>query len=130
MGRPEATGLVSDLGGASMELATIEGGAVGTCLSSPLAPLRLMDMERNVDKYIRKSLKELQNQICGEHKTLHLVGGSYRAIANIDMARRSYPLQVLHEYTLSVDELIQTLDWIDGTNDGDLSAISSSSVHG
>lgn len=128
LGRPEATGLVSDLGGASMELATIEGGAVGTCLSSPLAPLRLTDMERNVDKYIRKSLKELQNQICGEHKTLHLVGGSYRAIANIDMARRSYPLQVLHAYTLSVDELIQTLDWIDGTNDGDLSAISSSSV--
>jgi exopolyphosphatase/guanosine-5'-triphosphate,3'-diphosphate pyrophosphatase len=128
LGRPEATGLVSDLGGASMELAAIDSGAVGMCLTSPLAPLRLTDVKGDVDKAIRKEIRGLLSQIGGDHKTLHLVGGSYRAIAKIDMARRSYPLEVLHEYTLSVDQLNETLDWIDSAKDGDLSAFSSSTV--
>ena len=35
------------------------------------------------------------------HDRLFLVGGSWRAIARIDMERRGYPLHVLHEYRMS-----------------------------
>lgn len=128
LGRPEATGLVSDIGGASMELSALDKGAVGMCLTSPLAPLRLADVKGDVDKYIRKTMKGLRDQIGHNHDTLHLVGGSYRAIAKIDMARRNYPLEVLHEYTLNVGQLAETLDWIDAADSGDLSAMSSSSA--
>lgn len=128
LGRPKATGLVSDIGGASMELAALDDGAVGMCLTSQLAPLRLADVKDDVDKHIRKTMKALCDQMGGDHDTLHLVGGSYRAIAKIDMARRAYPLEVMHEYTLSVTELTETLDWIDGADADDLSALSSSSA--
>lgn len=128
LGRPSAVGLVSDIGGASMELATLQNGAVGTCLTSPLAPLRLADVKGDVDQYIRTSMKKLRTQITGDHETLHLVGGSYRAIAKIDMARRDYPLEVLHEYTLSVEQLNETLDWINAAEGADLAALSRSSA--
>ena len=39
---------------------------------------------------------------------LFLVGGSWRAIARVDMERRGYPLTVLHEYRMNVDAVAAT----------------------
>ncbi len=128
LGRPEATGLVSDIGGASMELAALANGEVGARVTSPLAPLRLADVKGDVDVYIRDHLLELRQKMDGDYKTLYLVGGSYRAIAKLDMGRRSYPLEVLHEYILTAEKLAETLDWIDGATAADLSAASSTSA--
>jgi exopolyphosphatase/guanosine-5'-triphosphate,3'-diphosphate pyrophosphatase len=128
LGRPDATGLVSDIGGASMELAELTNGAVGACVTSPLAPLRLADVKGDVDKHIRKTLKGLRKEIAGDYEVLHLVGGSYRAIAKLDMGLRNYPLEVLHEYVLNVEELTETLEWIDTASAADLAQASSSSA--
>ena len=45
LGWPGAYGLVCDMGGSSMELAEIEGGRVGRCVSSDLGPLKLRDLK-------------------------------------------------------------------------------------
>jgi exopolyphosphatase/guanosine-5'-triphosphate,3'-diphosphate pyrophosphatase len=50
-------------------------------------------------------------------KRLYLVGGSWRAIAKLDMARRNYPLRVLHEYRIGVADLAETLNHIVKTED-------------
>jgi len=45
---------------------------------------------------------------------MFLVGGSWRAIARLDMLRREYPLTVLHEYRMTPSSLTKTLNWIAG----------------
>jgi len=40
------------------------------------------------------------------------VGGSWRAIARIDMHRRGYPLQVLHEYRMTPKSVRETVKYI------------------
>lgn len=44
---------------------------------------------------------------------LFLVGGSWRAIARIDMHRRGYPLHVMHEYRMTARDIKETAKYID-----------------
>lgn len=44
---------------------------------------------------------------------LFLVGGSWRAIARIDMERRGYPLHVLHEYRMTATSIAATTKYIE-----------------
>lgn len=115
LGWPEAEGLVCDIGGASMELAILENGAVGGRETSPLGPLKLRDIagnERDLKTHIQSELSALRDKIQGDHSRLYLVGGSFRAIARLDMARTGYPLKVLHEYRITPQNMRKTLKWI------------------
>ena len=115
LGWPEAEGLVCDIGGNSMELAEVSGGQVGRRASSPLGPFRLQQVKdgpKGLTTYIRRVMKHLASEIGTEHGRIYLVGGSWRAIARLDMERRKYPMTVLHEYRMVPDELLRTIDWI------------------
>lgn len=130
LGWPTAQGLVCDIGGASMELAEVADGAVGRCETSPLGPLKLANITGGnpaLLAHIDTEIKTLQSKINGTFNHLFLVGGSYRAIASIDMARRKYPLDVLHEYKIAPDNLIETLDWIITAQSSEIAAHSSAS---
>lgn len=114
LGWPDASGLVCDMGGASMELAQVSGGEIHACATSPLGPLQLADMddlEKRV-KAIRKGTKALSKAVPGSGGRLFLVGGSWRAIARLDMERTGYPLKVLHGYAPPIPQLLETLRWI------------------
>jgi exopolyphosphatase/guanosine-5'-triphosphate,3'-diphosphate pyrophosphatase len=115
LGWPEAKGLVCDIGGNSMELARIGAGEVGTRLSTPLGPFRLQQVTGGDDKrraLIARILKTAQSKLKSTGERIYLVGGSWRVIARLDMERRNYPLTVLHEYRMTPQGLIDTLDWI------------------
>jgi len=99
-GRPKAKGLICDMGGSSMELAWIEGGEAFDCLSTPFAPL---SVETGSGTEVTKSLAKLRKDYPKKIKTLYLVGGSFRAIARLDMERLGYPLTIVHDYPLSRD---------------------------
>ncbi|MBK5935152.1 Ppx/GppA phosphatase [Rhodovulum imhoffii] len=119
LGWPEAEGLVCDIGGSSMELAELTGGKVGTRQTSPLGPLKLRDVgggKKGLASYISTEIEKMTGQISTHHDRLFLVGGSWRAIAKIDMARRDYPFKVLHEYRMTKKSARATIDWI-GEND-------------
>jgi len=112
LGWPDADGLVCDIGGASMELARLQNGEVGAKATSPLGPLKLADYTGDLDSFIRQTIKQTMDKIevpTGE--CLFLVGGSWRAIARLDMTRRKYPLHVLHEYRMSPEDMIETAEW-------------------
>lgn len=116
LGWPGAYGLVCDIGGASMELAEIADGKVGKCLTSNLGPLKLMDLagtKADRKAYIKQTIAALEEQLGPQHNRLFLVGGSWRAIARIDMERLNYPLHVLHEYRMSRQSLIDTCKYIE-----------------
>ncbi|MCB1339636.1 MAG: Ppx/GppA family phosphatase [Pseudooceanicola sp.] len=116
LGWPGAYGLVCDLGGSSMELAEIREGKIGKRLStSDLGPLKLKTLAggaRKRGEHIRTVMEKLSERMGPQHDRLFLVGGSWRAIAKIDMERRKYPLKVLHEYRMSHAAVRETLAFI------------------
>jgi exopolyphosphatase/guanosine-5'-triphosphate,3'-diphosphate pyrophosphatase len=117
LGWPGATGLVCDIGGSSMELAELNENGIGQLATSPLGPLQLEGLiggDRTDEEVIEAELIKLTRGFRNPHDRLFLVGGSWRAIAKLDMEYRSYPLHVLNEYCVGPDHLQQTLDWIDG----------------
>ncbi|MGB7322020.1 MAG: Ppx/GppA family phosphatase [Albidovulum sp.] len=125
LGWPEAEGLVCDIGGNSMELAVVSGGKVGERVTSALGPFRLQQIgggKKGVAEFIRKTVDQLAKKVGTGHDRIYLVGGSWRAIARLDMHRRSYPMTVLHEYRMRPEALLETLDWIGENDPSDLRA--------
>ncbi|MAQ44804.1 MAG: exopolyphosphatase [Confluentimicrobium sp.] len=115
LGWPEAEGLVCDIGGSSMELAEGSGGKVGARASTALGPLRLKTLKggrKGRKAEIDAVLDDLATHV-PRHDRLYLVGGSWRAIARLDMLRRGYPLSVLHDYVMTPKSVRATLDWVD-----------------
>ena len=74
-------------------------------------------------------MEELRDQMGPQRDRLFLVGGSWRAFARLDMLRRGYPLNVLHEYRMTTKQVRETIKFID-KNDHDklrsLAGVSSS----
>ena len=115
LGWPGATGLVCDIGGASMELAEVGDNRVGRRVTSGLGPFRLSRIpggKKGMKDHVSKTLLALRDVVGGAHKALYLVGGSWRALARLDMERRGYPLTVLHEYEMTPKSIRKTIDWI------------------
>ncbi|MFV0386149.1 Ppx/GppA family phosphatase [Paracoccus sp. (in: a-proteobacteria)] len=123
LGWPEANGMVCDIGGNSMELAEVKDGRIGRRATSQLGPFRLQQVEggkSGLRKHIRKIMADLAERMGTGHERIYLVGGSWRAIARLDMERRQYPMTVLHEYRMTPDDVTKTAGWI---ADGDLNQL-------
>ena len=120
LGWPGSYGLVCDIGGASMELADLANGRVGRRLTSPLGPLKLRELkggQKALSAHIAATVARLHARMDHEQgMRLFLVGGSWRAIARIDMDRRDYPLTVLHEYRMTADAVSATRDHVGRTD--------------
>ena len=119
LGWPDAVGLVCDIGGNSMEVAEVAQGKVGQRASSQLGPFRLQQVaggKSGLKKHIRAIMAELAEKMGTHHQRLYLVGGSWRAIARLDMERRQYPMTVLHEYRMTPQDVARTIEWIGETD--------------
>ncbi|QUJ77070.1 Ppx/GppA family phosphatase [Sulfitobacter albidus] len=119
LGWPGAYGLVCDIGGSSMELAEISGGRVGRRVTSNLGPLKLRDIKGGAkarEPYIKETMEQLAEKMGKQRDRLFLVGGSWRAIARIDMIRQGYPLMVLHEYRMTRESVRETVKFIKKSN--------------
>ncbi|MEY1556232.1 Ppx/GppA family phosphatase [Yoonia sp. R2331] len=124
LGWPGSYGLVCDIGGSSMELADLAEGRVGRRVTSPLGPLKLRDIKggkKAIKAHIRTVISDLHDRMGNETgKRLFLVGGSWRAIARVDMERRQYPLTVLHEYRMTARRIGNTVSFIADSDLADL----------
>lgn len=105
---PDAHGIVADLGGGSLELVRVAGGACEGASSLPLGTLRMpehrgknrSDMKKSLDKAIRKGGWDLAANPPAENGALYLVGGTWRAMAVYAMAARGWPLSDPHGFEL------------------------------
>ena len=116
LGWPGSYGLVCDIGGSSMELAEISQGRVGRRVTSSLGPLKLRDIKggrKGRRAHIKETMINLHEKMGTQRDRLFLVGGSWRAIARIDMYRRGYPLHVLHEYRMTARSVSATVKFIE-----------------
>lgn len=100
---PEAHGIVGDLGGGSLELVEVAHGEVGKSVSLPVGILRIPD-SRKGEAFVSKALKNelaktgLKKQAKGQN--FYMVGGSWRALARLDIAATDYPLPIAHQYRM------------------------------
>ncbi|SKB55589.1 Ppx/GppA family phosphatase [Sphingopyxis flava] len=101
---PDAHGIAVDLGGGSLELAEVGEGRVGRRASFPLGVLRLPALrehgQQSFERAVRKMLRGAgwPGDLAG--RPLYLVGGSWRALARLDLELTKAPLAVLDQHTL------------------------------
>ena len=118
-GIPEADGIVGDLGGGSLELVDVAGGEAKGGISLPLGVLRLdpsASGEREARKLLKAALKKSPLKQQARGRTFYMVGGSWRALARIDMLATDFPLPITHQYRMKptrakdVRKLVRALD--------------------
>ncbi|WP_426029603.1 Ppx/GppA family phosphatase [Caulobacter sp. DWP3-1-3b2] len=107
-GAPDATGVVGDLGGASLELIRLEPTGAGLGVTLPLGPFSLglsdgFDLER-----VRKLTAQRLAPVAQAFKTdtFHAVGGAWRNLALLHMRLSDYPLHMVHQYSISRSEAL------------------------
>jgi len=104
---PDANGIVADLGGGSLELAGVARGAVGEGVTLPLGVFRLGSEPNSstIAKTIRNGIKNGRLRDAARGHCLYLVGGSFRALALLDMKVRGHPLPIIHQHKILPERL-------------------------
>ncbi len=108
-GIPDADGIVGDLGGGSLELVRVKRGKLLNRASFPLGVLRIAALREKgrLDRQVRLLLAESDWLGAGKGVPFYLVGGSWRALARLDMEATRYPLPVIHQYAMSPETVVR-----------------------
>ena len=119
-GIPEADGIVGDLGGGSLELVDVADGRRKRGISLPLGVLRLdRKRERRAGRAQGTQGRAQEVRLARARRagaTFYMVGGSWRALARIDMLATDYPLPITHQYRMKpgaraeLRKLVRSLD--------------------
>jgi exopolyphosphatase / guanosine-5'-triphosphate,3'-diphosphate pyrophosphatase len=109
-GNPRAHGIVADLGGGSLELVGIARGASGEGVSLPLGVLRIgaEPDQAAIARAIRDIVRSSRLKDAARGHGLYLVGGSFRALATLDLKLLGHPLPIVHQHRIRherIDEL-------------------------
>ena len=117
---PDANGVVADLGGGSLELVAVADGVVGDRLSLPLGVFRVGGLA------FGKIASRIAKAISGRDlsaRSLYLVGGSFRAIARLDLADLEHPLPIVHHHRIARERLPNLADRIASMSEDELRRI-------
>lgn len=111
----DCNGVAGDLGGSSLELTRIDGRSLGPALSLPLGPLAMLDDDGRDAREIKPAIDDVLDSAApvfdGAGPTFYAVGGAWRAFAHLAMAGEGHPLNVLHEYALSREDVFKYADF-------------------
>lgn len=126
-GMPKATGLVGDLGGGSLELVQVEDGETGKYATLPVGVLRFDDVEHLDRAQVNADLKRIISDVdwlkSMKGEALYLVGGSWRSLAKLHIDQSRYPLEILHDYEVSVSEFVDFLSLVSKMSRAQLDAL-------
>lgn len=110
-GTPDADGLMLDLGGGSTDLIELNRGTFGNTATLPLGHLRLPEMAggnpETASRLIADELARVSWLSQIRDRTLYASGGSLRAIARVAIEQSGYPLHVVDNYTLELEEAVR-----------------------
>lgn len=107
---PKQDGIMADLGGGSLEIAQIENSQIVQKISIPMGVLRIRSLFDQGYDHLNAQFTEFITKLgwrdVNTVKALFLVGGSWRALAHIDMADMNYPLRVVDQYRIDLDRAL------------------------
>ncbi|MBS0221972.1 MAG: Ppx/GppA family phosphatase [Proteobacteria bacterium] len=105
-GMPDASGVMGDLGGGSLELVALGGNRIGASSTLPIGPLRLMSSGKGDSKRVVVDAIDNVRWLREEMgKTFYAVGGAWRSFARLHMEQAGYPLHIIHHYDASADDV-------------------------
>ena len=115
-GIPDATGIMGDLGGGSVELVGLGDGRLRENATLPLGALRAVhdaSVDRvDADRFIDQHLAGLDWLSTFEGQSFYAVGGAWRALARVHMDQARYPIHVIQQYTLSAAEALDFVRFV------------------
>jgi len=104
----EPDGIVGDLGGGSLELIDVCDHQYGAGTTLPLGALRLRDLtegnHRKAEELVTEALGSSGIAAQGFGRNFYAIGGTFRSMAKLHMARADYPLHVMHNYEIGVED--------------------------
>lgn len=123
-GMPDADGIGGDLGGGSLELATLDSGVFGSGHSLPLGHLRLLTDLGSKRGALSKRIDDVLQSVDWLPKItgrrFYAIGGAWRAIARLHMIQSGYPLRVIHNYTMRADRAAEFCQVVAGLSKASL----------
>lgn len=129
---PDADGIIGDLGGGSLELVDVAGGKVIHSASLPFGVLRLGALlekgEQALEKKVARALETAGFAARGKKRPFYLVGGSWRALARLDMLLSDYPLPITHHYRMEPGRPVELQKAIASLDKNDVKSVPSLSV--
>ena len=106
-GIPDAEGVMGDLGGGSLELVRISGGAPCERVSLPVGVLRLEAPRRGGRRALASRIESALDTVAwseaGRGRPFYAVGGSWRALAQLHIHLDGWPLPVVHQHVMPAD---------------------------
>ncbi len=124
-GLPHATGLVGDLGGASLELTRLEDGEPGQGVSLPLGPFSIADRGKAEPDKVRAAIERHLRPIAGRFgaRSFNAVGGAWRNFALIHMRMSGYPLEIVHQYEIEARDALDAAAFVSRQSKGSLDGV-------
>ena len=108
LGNAGANGLIADLGGGSLELAHLSNGEVMDSVSLSIGTIRLSDMSNGslllAKSIVEEKIKNINWADLVGINNIYLVGGGFRSFAKLHISSTSYPLSMIHNYTIGRNE--------------------------
>ncbi|WP_205480651.1 Ppx/GppA family phosphatase [Sphingomonas arenae] len=103
---PNARGVVADLGGGSLELTPVADGDVEQGVSLPIGVLRVAEKTtaRGLADQIRTGIPQ-SVLAAARGSSLYLVGGSFRAFAQLDLRLSGHPLPIVHQHCVTPERV-------------------------
>lgn len=119
-GMTDADGLMADIGGGSLELVRLSDGRMTQSQTLRLGVIRLADRAggdvQRARGLVEADLDRVDWLSSSGGRTLYLVGGAFRALARLQIARTFYPLNIVHQYQLSAEEARELTGWVIGAS--------------
>ncbi len=119
-GMTDADGVMADIGGGSLELVRLEDGAMRQSQTLRLGVIRLADRAGGDVSRARAMVEADLDRVPwlaeAGGRTLYLVGGAFRALARLQIARTFYPLNIVHQYELGAQEARELTGWVIGAS--------------
>ncbi|MEM8976597.1 MAG: Ppx/GppA family phosphatase [Pseudomonadota bacterium] len=116
MGFVDPDGIVGDLGGGSLELIDLTKSDMSSAITLPLGGLRLLNATRG---RVAKAPALIEQQFDktpwlkkGRNRRLFAIGGTWRALAKLQMEDVDAPLRVMHSYAVGAPAMIAFCDKI------------------
>lgn len=127
LGWPDARGVIADIGGASLELARVDGDQISRAVTTPAGHLRLIDRDAPDAQSALRALRTAATDFGEMDGPLILIGGAWRGLAKAQMSRTEYPLHVLMGYELSPEEALDLCDWAQDASPSELKKVADAS---
>ena len=115
---PAADGIMADLGGGSVEIAQLAAGRIQTHETFPFGSLRFHGDPKGdllTNTLINfESIRQINWLDHARGKIFYAVGGAWRALAQIHMVQRDYPLRIVHGYSIPAPAACLFLNMVAG----------------